>query len=125
VDEFQEAQLVGGAECFIHFHPREPLNREDLEALQASDLVQSVTGDATLDGRFDIIQVDTSTTSITVTLPPAANGKEFQIVKIAAANRVIIVPTGTDTLVGATQVNIYNQWTSLRFKAVTGGYILL
>lgn len=49
---------------------------------------------------------DTSSNSITVTLPSAASvgGKQFVIKKIDAANTVTVNPSGADTIEGETTV---------------------
>ncbi len=87
---------------------------------------QDVSSDTVLNRGAGIILADTSATSITLTLPPSNDdGWECEIVKVFPQNRVIIVPSGTDTLVGETSVEVYVQWTALRFRAVSDGYIIV
>ena len=73
--------------------------------------------------RGDDIVVCTST--ITVTLPLAVRGREILVNQNFSGGSVTILPTSTDTLVGDTSVVIYVKGTTLHFKAITGGYIIL
>ena len=74
----------------------------------------------------NIVLVDTTSASVTVTIPTSKNdGWECEVVKTSAANRVIILPSGTDTLVGETSVEVYDQWTALRFRAVPNGFVIV
>jgi hypothetical protein len=122
----QIAQLTGGGVCFIHHHPKEVLGfAERLELMEATP-VNVVTGDYTLTKADEILLVDTSSASITITMPLAEKGREFQIIKYAPQNALWIVPTAPDTIIGsATGVVLYNQFSSLHFKAVTGGWVFL
>jgi hypothetical protein len=53
------------------------------------------------------------------------NKREFELVKVAAANTLTIAPTGTDTTVGEPDTVVYEQWTALRFRATTGNWVLV
>ena len=88
---------------------------------------KSITSSTYTVSPFDyVLQADTSAGNVTLTLPESKNdGWEVEIIKPSPMNRVIILPTGTDTLVGDTQVDVYDQWTALRFRAVSGGYVLI
>lgn len=122
----QSSQLVGGGECFIHYHPKEILGfTERLELMEATPVI-NVVGDYTPTRADEIIIVDTSAASATVTLPLASKGREFQIVKGTEQNALYIAPTAPDTIIGSDiGVVVYNAFTSLHFKSITGGYILL
>lgn len=86
----------------------------------------AVTGDVTVKRTDYCLLVDTTSGSVTVTIPPSkSDGWECEIVKVSAVNRVIIIPSGTDTLVGETSVEVYDQWTALKFRAVAGGFVLV
>jgi hypothetical protein len=76
---------------------------------------------------FDwVLLVDTTAVSMTLTLPLSkADGWECEIVKTTSPNRVIILPTGTDLIVGENRVEVYDQWTALHFRAVSGGYVII
>ena len=65
-----------------------------------------------------------SSVTTSITLPPSRAGKEIEVTMIGTGN-VTVVPTGTDTLVGTTSVVMTAQWMSLRFKSVSGGWILI
>ncbi len=117
----EEVQLRGNAECFIHFHTPEPLNQSDGVELQAAATQNPITGDYTPTDRDDYLLVDTSGGNIVITLPTAAGGREFEVVKTAVANRIDVVPTGSDTVLWATGVSIYNRGTAIRFKATDSG----
>ena len=122
----QLSQLVGQGECFIHFHPKDPYGLADRLGLMAAEPVTTVTGDHTLSGREELILVDTTAQSITVTLPVAAKGREYQIVKVSSKNALYIIPANPDTVCGGTSgLVVYNAYTSLHLKAITGGYILI
>lgn len=126
IDESQTAQLVGGGECFLHYHPQEPLNFDDHVDVMASDPVTEVNANYTPTSTDYTILVDTSAGDVTITMPIAANGREYQIVKVSAANRLFIVPAATETIIGSlTGVIVYNIFTSLHHKAVTGGWIFV
>jgi hypothetical protein len=122
----QLSQLVGGGECYIHTHPKEILGfTERLELMEAAPVI-TVTGDYTAGARDEIIIVDTTLLSITITLPLAAKGREFQIVKGTEQNALYVAPIAPDTIIGSVMgVVVYSAFTSLHFKAVTGGWILL
>ena len=62
---------------------------------------------------------------ITVTLPLATRGREILVNKNFATGTVTVVPTSTDTIVGSTSALLYTKGTTLHFKAVSGGYIVI
>lgn len=63
--------------------------------------------------------------AITVTLPVASRGREIIVNQNFSGGSVTILPSSTDTLVGDTSVVTYVKGTSLHFKAVTGGYVII
>ena len=121
--EEQLSQLTGGGECFIHVHPQEPLNFDDHSDLMGSDPIREITSDYTptvIDFR---IRADTTGGDIRITMPPTASGREFQITKKVSANRLFIIPTPPDTIIGSTTgVIVRNAYTSLHCKAVEEGW---
>ncbi len=124
--EDQLAQLIGMGECYIHTHPKELLTFEDRLALAAAEPVFTVTGDFTPTRDTELLQVDTSTTSITITLPLADRGREFQIIKTSEKNALYVVTSGSNTITGSsTGLVVYNKYSSLHLKSVAGGYLLL
>ncbi len=94
---------------------------------QRERLNSTVTESTYIVSRSDyVLLVDTSLSSITLTLPPSKDdGWEFEVVKTQSRNRVIILPSGSDTLGGETSVIVHDQWTALKFRAVSGGYIIV
>lgn len=124
----QVAQLIGQGECFIHTHPKETLGFEDRLALMSAEPVSIIdVSEYTLQPRDELLLVDTSAGNVTITLPLAARGREFQIVKTKPKNILVVAPTAPNTVFGtSTRVAVYNQWTSLHFKAVNNSeYILV
>ena len=121
LDPIQESSLVSGGDCFEHWHSSDRTPTHDT-VLQYQSLatVRSVTTDVTVDDRWDYILVDTSTGNRTVTLPLANNGREIEVIKATAANKVTILPSGADTIIGATGVIIQSRFDAIRLKAVHG-----
>ena len=119
-------QLSQGAENFTHYHTPEALSQSDGAELQAAATQNTITATTyTATARDDYILCDTTSNNITVTLPAAAQGREFEVVKTATANRLDVIPTGTDTILWSTGVSIYNRGTAIRFKATTGNWIAI
>lgn len=90
----------------------------------------TATGDFTLSADDDTVLVDTSGGDVTVTLPEISDDmvrgkREFELVKIDAANTLTIAPTGSDTTVGDTDVVVTVQWTALRFRATPGNWVIV
>jgi len=71
---------------------------------------RAASANTTLTEADDILYVDTSGGTVTVTLPLAAStpGKEFFIKKVAAANTLTVNPAGSDTIDGAASLS----WTT-------------
>ena len=114
-------QLVGNGYCFVHVHPKVPLDFTDLVQLGAVQPSSPITGDYELTRSDSLVLADTSAGSITVTMPLAARGREFQITKVTPQNALWIVPTAPDRILGsAIGVVLYNQYSSLHLKAVEG-----
>ena len=123
---WQEQELTNGGDSRLHYPLADRTPTHDtILGIQSSTNVQTKTGNYTPTEQDDILLVDTTSASVTITLPTAKAGREYEIVKTVNANALTIVPTGSDTVVGTTSVIIYTQWTALRFKAVTGGWVLI
>lgn len=120
----QEALMLNGADCPLHYHSIDRIPTHDtLNALEEIAKQVNVAGDiyfATEDDDYILVgqQCD-------VTLPVAKNGKEIEVIKTFNGSYIRILPSGTDTIVGDTSVIVYVQWTALRFKAVAGGWIII
>ena len=118
----QEQQLLEGGECYLHYHPEDRVPTHD-----TLNRLQNIANEVIISGNYvatyndDHIICDSA---CTVTLPPTRAGKELEVTQTFVGT-VTVLPTGTETLVGATSVLMNVQWMSLRFKSVTGGYILI
>jgi hypothetical protein len=95
------------------------VNYDSLKAYQQIANVVSVTatGDAEYD--HDFMLVDSTAGAISITLPLARNGVVFCIVRVAGANNVTILPTGSDTINGGASVVISTSNAPQTFKAFT------
>lgn len=126
ITERQEVALTGKGDCQEHYHLAD---RATNAALQSAAMQASITASPyTVRSDDDFLLVDTSSTSITLTLPPARNGKEYEVIKVAAGNAVFIEPNAAngDTVLGSTTgVVIYNRFDALRLKAITGGWVAI
>ena len=122
----QESGLTSGGDCVDHWHSTDRiLQHDDILEFQQLTKAIAVTSNKTVDDRWDYLLVNTDTGNITITLPPAINGREIEVMKNATPNYVSIVPTGTDRILGSTEIRVFNYGTSLRFKAITGGWFII
>ncbi len=122
----QELRLVSGGDCPDHNHSYDRTPTHDfLVGLQGIASVAPTTGNVTLGDNDDHVLVDTTAGTVTVTLPRATSGREYEVTKVTAPNSVNVVPSGTDTVLGTTGVTWASQWTSIRFKAITGGWVAI
>jgi hypothetical protein len=119
----EEAQISGGDNPY-HWHAHDRVvNHDTLTQLNQIANQRSITTSTyTVQPSDDYLLVGTTST---ITLPAAKNGQEYEIVKVFSGGYIIILPAGTDTVVGTTSVLVTVQWTALRFKAVSGGWILI
>ncbi len=113
--EYQLAQLTNQSECFIHTHPRQPLDQTSWVELESASRVKAVTA-ATYSLTAADEQISIAQTC-TVTLPPALKGKEYHVTLIVAGAILTINPTSPDTIMGDTSLVATIQWTSLHLKA--------
>ena len=108
-------QLAGNGYCYIHTHPREPLDFSDRLQLMSVEPTERVTSDYELGRADELVLVDTSLQNVTITLPLAARGREICNVKMSAANEVRIVPTSPERILGITTATVLtNQYSKLR-----------
>jgi hypothetical protein len=89
-----------------------------------------VTAGATLVASDEVVLVDTTGGNITMVLPGISDSmvrtkREFEVVKIAAANTMTLDCTGADTIVGEPDAVVTEQWTALRVRATTGNWVLV
>lgn len=117
MDQIQENSLIGGGDCFLHFHSDDRVATQDfLHGLQKVAKVLNGTSNVVLKNE-DFVSIDTRTGNITVTMPRAINGREVELNKPYPANTLIIVPQGADTIMQGAGVTISSGGASLRFKA--------
>ena len=75
---------------------------------------RTVTAATTVVDSDELILVDTTSGSVTVTLPPALGrkGRRFTAKKLIAANTMTLAGAGSDTIDGAGTVGITTQYAS-------------
>ena len=71
----------------------------------------------------DFILCSAITTS--VTLPLATRGRELHVTKAYIGGALTILLSGTDLIYNNASVILYTQGSSLHFKAIAGGYIIV
>jgi len=86
LDDTEIDQLRAGAECRIHYHPKDFPDINDLINLEAVNPGIVVSTDTQLSNTQTLVPADTSGGNITLTLPPPADGREYQIIKTSALN---------------------------------------
>lgn len=125
--EQEFSMLVGLGPCPLHYHEPDPATFNDRLQLSSAQPVTNIstTGTYTVTRADELLLCDTSSGIITLQLPVSANGREFQIVKTAEPNALIIKPEPGEAITGSTGLVIYGKYTSLHLKAVVGGYILV
>lgn len=128
----ETSQLTQGAVCYIHTHPKDILGFEEkLELMFATPIRVAVPimvpggGSYTVSRGDELVLVDTSSSNVTVVLPPTDNGREFSVTKVSPNNTLFVVPTPPSTIIGAQGVQFTGNYTSLRIKAVNQNYILI
>lgn len=117
VSELREFGLIGGGECFAHFHP----HQVTLDALQRAQQLENVvltSVNYTCRGEDDIIFVDTTAGSVTITLPDSSSKQRITVSRIAGANSVVIAVVAGETINLVTSVTITTSFTPRRFKGV-------
>lgn len=126
LDDRQFEELTGGGECHLHHHPVDQVaTHAQLEQLQAAMVITNVSADYPAVAADDIIVVDTTAGSKTVTLPLARNQKEFTLVKKVAANSMITAFSGGELCLGQATITATGLGAVRKFKAIMGGYIPL
>ncbi len=118
MDEITDRSLIGGGDCFAHWHSADRVPSSDmLHGLQAIAKQQPVTGDYQATINDDYLLVDTSAGDVTITLPMAVGGNEVEILKMSSAYTVIVLPMGTDTILTTTGVTISTGDAAIHFKS--------
>lgn len=102
---------------------------ESLDDTKTKTVVESqtVTSNTTLEAFTEFVLVNASSGSVTITLPDAAaaDGCTKEIKKIdESAYSVVVVPAGSDTIDGETELTIAYQWTTLTVQSVEGAWYI-
>lgn len=117
VSELREFGLIGGGECFAHFHP----HIVTLDAFQRAQQLENIVFTSvnyTCRGEDDIIFVDSTAGAITVTLPDSSGKQRITVSRIAGANSVVVAVVAGETINLTTSVTITASFTPRRFKGV-------
>lgn len=98
--------------------------------VDATNPAYPVTAGATLGVDDEVVLVDTTGGNITMVLPGISDSmvrtkREFEVVKVVAANTLTLDCTGADTIVGEPDAVVTTQWTALRVRATTGNWVLV
>lgn len=122
----QESNLTSAGDCREHWHSEDRiLSQDSVIQFQNLTTLKPISDDFAVTERWNGVLVDTTLQNVVVTLPTARHGREFEVVKNAAAHYVSIIPTGVDTILGLAEARIYNYGTALRLKAITGGWVFV
>jgi len=117
------SSLTGGGDSFDHYHSSDRTPTHDtLQRLHELDTKRTVSTDPyTVQSSDDILLCQGGTVNF-----PASkgNGREIEVVMMTSTN-VLVQLAGTDAVCDETSVLIEEQWTALRFKSITGGWILI
>ena len=89
--------------------------------------VETLTASASVSPFSGLVLVDTTSGSVTVSLPPAANckGQVLHIKKLVAANTMTIDPDGTETIDGAATVASTTQYISYTIISDGAGWLII
>lgn len=121
----QEMSLVGGGDCFLHFHSedRQP-SRDMLEGLQNLATVVTVNADYSASLSTDYHLVNTSSGVVNVALTKARGNRLTTFVKTAGGSNLVLTPTAPDTINGASSLIISSIYSPVRLLAIQGvGYV--
>lgn len=87
----QEAELVGGGDCFAHWHSEDRRPTHDfLRGLQTTESAITVFVDTALRGAEDIVLADTNAGNIALTLFRPVHGLVVTVIKVSALNTLTV-----------------------------------
>lgn len=129
-DQFTDqevSQLRGQTECFIHRHPREDLDFQDrLALMQAAPITTVSLSTYDLARSNELILADTTANNVALALQESFVGREFQVIKTAASNKVQLLPAAGGWVNGSTTGIEYTaQWGSLTVKCIGIDYVVV
>lgn len=115
----QSNELVNGGDTRLHHHREDRATQADL---QAAERQVFVSADYTASYDDDYIFVMASS-PVTITLP-LGRDRIITVVRISGGSNVIVVPSGSETVNGATTLVIASSYAPRRLKGVKNiGYI--
>lgn len=121
----QEATLIGGGDCFSHWHSEDRKATQTLmHGLQNVSKVINISDDTIIPSGVDVVIVDTTLNDVTVTLPLSRGGREITVVKLGIPNLLTVNCTGTETIDGRSSVSYRTERTSRTFKAYDGNWVV-
>lgn len=105
------------------------MDRDIDRAIEASIpiAVETLTASSSISPFAGLVLVNTTSGSVTVTLPPAANckGRIYQFKKTVAANTVTLDPDGSETIDGAATLAWTTQYQSYTLCSDGSGWHIL
>jgi len=116
--------LRPGSLCFSHHHEM-PLSAVELRKLEASAQRLVVSANVIVGDDVDIIDVDSTSGNVTVTLPPAINHRRLILVRRVAANTVTLAAAGADQIDGVASITIAGAWGTATLLALPGMWVTL
>lgn len=123
IDSRSEQELVGGGDTLLHYHLAD---RATNAGLQSDQRVISVTEAAySVSYTDDVLLVDTTASDVTVQLLPTRKQREIEIVKVAQANTLTILPASNELIVGESSAIVTEQWTALHFKGINQNWVVI
>lgn len=124
LDTYAEQQLTGRGDTSLHFHLEDRVPTHDtVVQLQLRDTRRTVS-----DATYTVTEADDvimCTVACTVSMPVSkGNGREFEVVMSGTGN-VLVDLAGSDAIYGEGSVLLNMQGMALRFKAISGGWIII
>lgn len=120
---YEESMQVNGGDNPLHWHSADRvMDHNKLQQLQQITRQSSISATTYTVTKDDDILLCSSL--CTVSFPRSLNGREIEVV-MTGTQPVTVAFAGTDTLYGETSALLEAQGTALRFKGISGGWILI
>lgn len=114
----QEYQLTSGFDTNLHSHDFDrQLTSKSLAQIQEIEKCITVTANYTASYRDDFILVDSTSNTVTVTLPFAKGQKEIVVVRVKGTFGVTIAAQSPNTVNGSASIPITSPHLAVRLKA--------